>query len=68
MESANSIAIAGGAIIVSLIETMIARGILSADDARGVLVEAQERLVPFTMSADAAEAVRIIGDLHRRVA
>ncbi len=65
MENANSIAIAGGAVAVALIDRLVAGRILSASDARGVLTEAQRRLEPFVMNSDAAAAARIVSDLFQ---
>jgi hypothetical protein len=64
----NSIAIAGGAVAVSLIDALIERKILSAEDGQYILMRAQDRLVPHLENPDAARASRIIGELFDRAA
>lgn len=59
----NSIAIAGGALAVSLVDALIERDVLSAEDGKYLLMRAQDRLIPFLDNPDAARAARIIGEL-----
>ena len=62
--SANSSAIAGGAISVSLIDTLVEKGVLTKDDALSILREAQSKLQPFLSVPDAALAANIINSLY----
>ena len=52
----DSIAIAGGAVAVSLIDALIERKILSAEDGQYILMRAQDRLVPHLENPDAARS------------
>jgi polyhydroxyalkanoate synthesis regulator phasin len=61
--SSIAVAIAGGAIAIALIDNLIERGVLTTQNGRDVLAEAQRRLAPFGHTADATEAVRIISML-----
>jgi hypothetical protein len=60
-----AIAIAGGAIAIALLDNLIERGVLTTENGRDVLAEAQRRLVPFTDNADVANAGRIISSLFQ---
>jgi len=64
----NSIAIAGGAVAISLIDALIEQSILSAEDGADVLMRAQDRLIPHLKNPDAALAANIIGELFDRAA
>jgi hypothetical protein len=65
--SSIAIAIAGGAIAIALIDNLIERGVLTTENGRDVLAEAQRRLAPFTSNADATEADRIISKLFQGI-
>ena len=58
-------AIAGGAIAVALIETLFDKGILSLDEARGVLDRAMRMAGIFSRSAGGFEAAQIIASMQR---
>lgn len=75
MRNANAIAIAGGAIATALINDMIKRGLLTTQDAKIILTDAQSRLqsvatipapngVGTVVSPDVTEASRIIGEIY----
>jgi hypothetical protein len=64
MVNANAIAIAGGAIAASLIDTLTSKGLLTADEAAALGARALMLLTPYTMtSSDADGACRIITDM-----
>ncbi len=65
MRSLNSIAIAGGAIASALINALVKKGLLTADEAVTALSDAQRQISVFIQSggSDAVEAARIVGDL-----
>jgi hypothetical protein len=60
-----AIAIAGGAIAIALLDNLIERGVLTTENGRDVLAEAQRRLVAFTNNADVSEADRVISCLFQ---
>jgi hypothetical protein len=64
----NSIAIAGGAVAVSLIDALIEQKVLDAEAGAYILMRAQDRLIPHLENPDAARAARIIGELFDRAA
>jgi hypothetical protein len=78
MWNAMSIAIAGGAVSVALIEFLTTTGVLTRDDAREILTDAKTRLGPFMSittptgvalnNPDAVNAARIIAELYNSVA
>lgn len=55
--------IAGGAIATALMDLLIAKGIISPDEARGVLESAMYRAAMYTGTFEGLEATKIIGDL-----
>ncbi len=65
MYNANAVAIAGGAIAIALIDRLIAKKLLTADEARVILTNAQTRLQPFLDVPDAVEGARIIGGVFQ---
>jgi hypothetical protein len=64
---ALSEAIAGGAIAVALIDKLISEGILTRQAGLDILGDAQRRLLPFTTSAEATHAARIISGIYQTV-
>jgi hypothetical protein len=62
-----AIAIAVGAIAIALLDNLIERGVLTTENGRDVLAEAQRRLIPFTNNADVTEADRVIGSLFQEM-
>jgi hypothetical protein len=58
-------AIAGGAIAVSLLETLFDKGILSLEDSRSVLDGAMKSLAPVMKTEAGFHASQIIGNLMR---
>lgn len=64
MINANAIAIAGGAVAASLVDTLTDKGLLTEDEAASVRARALQLLTPYTMtSSDADAACRIITDM-----
>jgi hypothetical protein len=59
----TSTGLAGGAIALALLETLLDKGILSVADARNVLDRAAKNLVP-----DGQSAIEIIGDQKQKLA
>jgi polyhydroxyalkanoate synthesis regulator phasin len=55
--------IAGGAIATALIDLLIEKGLISNEDARGVLESAMYRAAMYTGTFEGLEATKIIGDL-----
>lgn len=55
--------IAGGAIATALMDLLIAKGIISPDEARGALESAMYRAAMYTGTLEGLEATKIIGDL-----
>jgi hypothetical protein len=78
MWNAMSIAIAGGAVSVALIEFLTKTDVLTRDDAREILIDAKTRLGPLMSittptgadlrNPDAVNAARIIAELYNSVA
>jgi hypothetical protein len=64
--TASAWALAGGAISTSLIQKLLYRGILSADDAKDVLLLAQSQ-VTFLIDKDAVAAAALIGEIFDRI-
>ena len=64
MEHADAIAIAGGAIALSLIDTLVMKGIITAEDRSTILDEAQRRIYGFGSDQAAANAARILSSIH----
>jgi hypothetical protein len=62
----NSIAIAGGAVGVSLIDALIEQNVLSAEDGAYILMRAQDQLISHLENPDAARTAKIIGELFDR--
>jgi hypothetical protein len=58
-----AIAVAGGAIAIALLDNLIERGVLTTENGRDVLADAQRRLVAFINNADFTEADRVIRGL-----
>jgi polyhydroxyalkanoate synthesis regulator phasin len=55
--------IAGGAVAAALIDLLTAKGIISQDEARGVLEDAMYRAAMHTGTAEGLAAANYIGDL-----
>jgi len=64
----NAIAIAGGAVAVSLVDALIEQKILTPESGAYILMRAQDRLIPHLENPDAARAAKIIGELFDRAA
>jgi hypothetical protein len=62
MPESGSIAIAGGAIAIALIDLLISKGILTRDEVANIGYRAQDLLGADT-SVEAAEASRMIRDM-----
>lgn len=62
-----SVAIAGGAIAVALIDNLVRQNLLTPETG-AILTDAQARLQPFLTSPDAVEAARIISGLFTGLA
>ncbi|HSV21549.1 MAG TPA: hypothetical protein VLJ17_00815 [Xanthobacteraceae bacterium] len=54
--------IAGGAIATALIDLLIAKGVISHEEARGVFEDAMYRAAMYTGTFEGLEATKIIGD------
>ena len=55
--------IAGGAIAAALVDLLIAKGIITRDEARGVLEDAMYHAAMYTGTFEGLEATKIIGDM-----
>ena len=55
--------IAGGAIAAALLDLLIAKGLIDADEGRAVLEDAMYRAAMHTGTIEGLEASKIIGDL-----
>jgi hypothetical protein len=55
--------ITGGAIATALIDLLIAKGVISHEEARGVFESAMYRAAMYTGTFEGLEATKIIGDL-----
>jgi len=55
--------IAGGAIAAALLDLLVAKGIIDADEGRGVLEDALYRAAMYTGTFEGLEASKIIGDM-----
>lgn len=58
-------ALAGGLVAVSLLDTLVSKGVLTLPDARDVLRSALQRLAPHNQMPGGFEASRIITDIMR---
>jgi hypothetical protein len=68
---ANALAIAGGAIAVTLIDTLVSRNILSAEDARSIVSAALSRVsahASVERMDDAHDAVLVLRTVSARFA
>lgn len=63
MPTTDSIALAGGAITAGLIEVLIRKGVLTADEAATIGARALNLLTPYAASRDAAEASKMIAEM-----
>lgn len=64
-ELAAGNSLAGGAIAVSLLETLFDKGILSLEDGRAVLDRAMHSLAPVMQTPGGYQAAQVIGALQR---
>jgi len=64
MENADAIAIAGGALALSLIDTLVLKKIITAEDRQSILDDAQRRLVPYGIDQAAGNAARILTSMR----
>ena len=64
-QTMDGAALAGGAIVGALLETLFAKGALSLDESRAVLQAAMGSLGPVIRTPQGANALRIISDLQR---
>lgn len=55
--------IAGGAIAAALLDFLVAKGVIDADEGRGVLEDAMYRAAMHTGTLEGLEASKIIGDM-----
>ena len=55
--------IAGGAIAAALLDLLVAKGLIDADEGRGVLEDALYRAAMYTGTFEGLEASKIIGDM-----
>jgi hypothetical protein len=55
--------IVGGAIAAALLDLLVAKGIISADEAQGVLEDAMYRAAMHTGTFEGLEATKLIGDM-----
>lgn len=55
--------IAGGAIAASLLDLLVAKGVIDAGEGRGVLEDAMYRAAMYTGTFEGLEAGKIIGDM-----
>ncbi len=62
-EMAAGNALAGGAVAASLVETLFDKGILTLDEARGVLDRASRCLSPVVSTPAGIHAARVIGGM-----
>ncbi len=58
--------IAGGAITAALVDLLVTKGLINADEARCVLEDAMYRAAMYTGTFEGLEAAKIIGDLLER--
>jgi hypothetical protein len=64
VSNASSHAIAGGIIIVALMEFLVQKGILTNDEVRGILETAHKRIIPLVESnINAQSAAQIVDGL-----
>lgn len=56
MQTANGSAVAAGAIVACLIDTLVTKGILTREDVGTMLGNAPQRLAPFGQTPDTAAA------------
>jgi hypothetical protein len=70
MRNAKATGIAGGAIAIALLDKLVERGILIPADCEAICATAQVGLSPYIGIGGevAAEASRIVGELHKRFA
>jgi polyhydroxyalkanoate synthesis regulator phasin len=59
--------IAGGAIAAALLDHLVAKGVLSADERQTVLEDAMYRAAMYTGTFDGLEATKVIGALLETV-
>jgi hypothetical protein len=55
--------IAGGAVAAALLDLLVAKGVIDADEGRGVLEAALYRAAMYTGTFEGLEASKIIGDM-----
>lgn len=55
--------IAGGAVAAALLDLLVAKGVIDADEGRGVLEDALYRAAMYTGTFEGLEASKIIGDM-----
>jgi hypothetical protein len=55
--------IAGGAVAAALLDLLLTKGIISPDEAQGVLESAMYRAAMYTGTFEGLEATKIIGDM-----
>jgi len=63
MQTANGSAVAAGAIVACLIDTLVTKGVLTAGDVGIMLGNAHHRLNPFGISPDTAAARETISSI-----
>jgi polyhydroxyalkanoate synthesis regulator phasin len=63
LAKAVGMGIAGGAIAAALVDLLISKGVITRDEARGVLEDAMYRAAMYTGTFEGHEATKIIGDM-----
>ena len=63
LTKAVGMGITGGAIAAALLDLLISKGLITRDEARGVLEDAMYRAAMYTGTFEGHEATKIIGDM-----